>query len=90
VDAYAGLLDILDIKTSIPTLSTRQAAVTMNGRTLRIEGATEPLTVNVYNLSGQLVFTAATSADGTVTLPQLPAAVYAVQVGKIGSTLIRM
>ncbi len=89
IDAYAGLLDILGIKTNIPTLSNKLASVTMKGRTLCIEGATEPVTVHVYSLSGQLVFTGATT-DGQVTLPSLPAAVYAVQAGKIGSTLIRL
>jgi len=89
VDAYAGLLDILDIKTSIPTLSTRQAAITLKGHTLYIEDVTEPVTVNIYNLSGNLVFSAV-ATNGTVQLPQLPAAVYAVQAGAIGSSLIRL
>jgi len=89
VDAYAGLLDILGINTSIPTLSSKQAAITLKGHTLYIEGATEPVTVNIYNLSGSLVFSAVAN-NGTVQLPQLPAAVYAVQAGTIGSTLIRL
>ncbi len=89
VDAYAGLLDILGIPTSIPTLSTRQAAVTLKGRTLYVEGATEPVTVNIYNLSGRLVFSAKTS-EGAVQLPPMPAAVYAVQAGQTGSSLIRL
>ena len=89
VDAYAGLLDILGVTTAIPTLSQKLAGVTLQDHTLRIEGITEPITVNVYTLNGQKVFTAQT-ADGIVTLPNLPAAVYAVQCGTLGSSLIRM
>ncbi len=89
VDAYAGLLDILGISTSIPTISTKQAIVTLKGRTLYVEGATEPVSVNIYNLSGRLVFSAETS-DGAVQLPQLPAGVYAVQAEGMGSSLIRL
>jgi len=89
VDAYAGLLDILGINTSIPTLSNKLANITMKGRTLYIDGAVEPITVNVYSINGQLVFSAVAN-DGTVTLPQLPAAVYAVQAGTLGSSLIRL
>ena len=89
VDAYAGLLDILGVTTSIPTLSQKLAGVSLQDRTLRIEGITEPTTINVYTLNGQKVFSAQT-ADGIVTLPNLPAAVYAVQCGTLGSSLIRM
>jgi hypothetical protein len=89
VDAYAGLLDILGVTTSIPTLSQKLVGVSMQGSTLRIEGITEPTTVNVYTLSGQQVFSTQT-ADGIVNLPNLPAAVYAVQCGTLGSSLIRM
>lgn len=89
VDAYAGLLDILGISTSIPTLSSKQASITLKGHTLYIEGITEPVNVNIYNLSGSLVFSAV-ATNGTVELPQLPAAVYAVQAGTIGSSLIRL
>ena len=89
VDAYAGLLYILGVTTSIPTLPQTLAGVTLQGHTLRIEGVTEPTTVNVYTLNGQRVFTTQT-ADGIVTLPNLPAAVYAVQCGSLGSSLIRL
>ena len=89
VDAYAGLLDILGLPTSIPTLSQKLVGVSLQGRTLRIEGITEPTTVNVYTLNGQKVFSAQTD-DGIVNLPSLPAAVYAVQCGTLGSSLIRM
>lgn len=89
VDAYAGLLDILGVTTAIPTLSQKLAGVTLQGRTLCIEGITEPTTVNIYTLNGQKVFSTQT-ADGRIDLPSLPAAVYAVQCGTLGSSLIRM
>ena len=89
VDAYAGLLDILGVTTTIPTLSQKLAGVSLQGRTLRIEGITESTTVNVYTLNGQKVFSAQT-VDGIVNLPDLPAAVYAVQCGTLGSSLFRM
>lgn len=75
--------------TAIPTLSQKLVGVSLQGRTLRIEGITVPTTVNVYTLNGQKVFSTQT-ADGIVTLPNLPAAVYAVQCGTLGSSLIRM
>ena len=89
VDAYAGLFDILGLPTSIPTLSPKLVGVSLQGRTLRIEGMTEPTTVNVYTLNGQKVYSTQT-VDGIVSLPNLPAAVYAVQCGTLGSSLIRM
>ena len=89
VDAYAGLLDILGVTTAIPTLSQKLMGVTLQGRTLRIEGITEPTTVNIYTLNGRKVFSTQTY-DGIVNLPDLPAAVYAVQCGTLGSSLIRM
>lgn len=89
VDAYAGLIDILGVATSIPTLSRTLADVTLQGHTLHIEGITEPTTVNVYTLNGQKVYSTQT-ADGRVDLPNLPTAVYAVQIGTVGSSLIRL
>ena len=83
------LLDILGVTTAIPTLSQKLVGVSLQGRTLRIEGITVPTTVNVYTLNGQKVFSTQT-ADGIVTLPNLLAAVYAVQCGTLGSSLIRM
>ena len=83
------LLDILGVTTAIPTLSQKLVGVSLQGRTLCIEGITVPTPVNVYTLNGQKVFSTQT-ADGIVTLPNLPAAVYAVQCGTLGSSLIRM
>lgn len=88
-DAYAGLLDILGLPTAIPALSQKLVGVTLQGHTLHIEGISSPTDVKVYNLNGQILFSTQT-ADGQVELPQLPAAVYAVQVGTDRSTLIRL
>ncbi|MBQ6208578.1 MAG: S8 family peptidase [Prevotella sp.] len=88
IDAYAGLLKILNIDTAIPELPRQQVQVSLNGQTLRIEGQGDAL-VTIYNLNGQqMLNTHAT--DGTVLLPNLPNGVYAVKVGNQGSTLIRL
>lgn len=91
IDAYAGLLKILNI-TSVTNLSTRQADIALEGRTLRINGA-DVASVTVYSLTGQVMLQT-TTTDGVVQLPQLPSAVYAVQVNaggrQLGSTLIRL
>lgn len=92
IDAYAGLLDILGITTSIPDLPTHQPAgvqFRVAGRTLYIDGLSAAATVTVYDLSGRPVHTVL-SADGPVSLSNLAAGVYAVQVGHLGSTLIRL
>ena len=99
IDAYAGLLDILGIGTSIPELSKHQPAgvkFRLQGNTLYIDGLEDSMVndqwsmVNVYDLRGRLV-ASALLAGGSVSLPaDSPAGVYAVQVGKIGSTLIRL
>ena len=84
IDAYAGLLDILGMTTSIPSLSKHQpAGVTfrLDGHTLYIDGLDVNTPVTVYNLSGQPVLRT-TCTDGLVTLPILPAGVYAVQIGQ--------
>ena len=92
IDAYAGLLKILNATSVIPTLSTKQADITLSGRTLHIQGA-DVASVTVYSMTGQIIMQT-TTTDGTVQLPQLPSAVYAVQVNakgrSLGSTLIRL
>lgn len=88
INAYKGLLYVLDIPTSIPELPTKHIGATLSGRTLHING--DPDTqVTVYNLSGQKVLDTKAEA-GTVELPRLPAGVYAVKIGSQGSTLIRL
>lgn len=92
IDAYAGLLDILDVTANIPELSQHQPAgikFRLNGHTLSVDGAEDGTPVTVYDLSGRPVLRA-TVADGLVQLPDLRGGVYAVQLGTKGSTLIRL
>ena len=88
IDAYAGLLKLLNIGTSIPDLPRQQAKVSLHGRILNIDGYND-VQVTIYNLNGQqMLNTRAT--DGTVMLNSLPSGVYAVKIGQQGSTLIRL
>ena len=92
IDAYAGLLDILNLETAIPELSHHQpAGITfrLQGHTLYIEGLDTDTAVTIYDLSGRPVQKTVTS-NGTVALTGLSAGVYAVQLGTRGSTLIRL
>ena len=99
IDAYKGLLYILGISTAIPELSQHQpkgVKFRLQGNTLYIDGLEDSMVndqwsmVNVYDLRGRIV-ASAPLAGGSVSLPaDSPAGVYAVQVGKIGSTLIRL
>lgn len=93
IDAYAGLLDILGLGTSIPELSNHQpASVTfrLHDHTLYIDGTDEGTPVRIYATDGRLV-TASTITGGSVVIPETAGkGVYAVQVGKLGSTLIRL
>lgn len=92
IDAYAGLLDILDVTANIPELSQHQPAgikFRLNGHTLCVDGAEDGTPVTVYDLSGRPVLRA-TVADGLAQLPDLRGGVYAVQLGTKGSTLIRL
>ena len=92
IDAYAGLLDILDVTANIPELSQHQPAgikFRLKGHTLCVDGAEDGTPVTVYDLSGRPVLRA-TVADGLVQLPDLRGGVYAVQLGTKGSTLIRL
>ena len=92
IDAYAGLLDILGLTTSVPGLSQHQPAGIMfrlEGQTLYIDGIDTDTLITVYDLNGHPVVNTTTS-DGKIELPALPQGVYAVQIGKLGSTLIRL
>lgn len=92
IDAYKGLLHILNITTSIPTLSKHQpegVTFRMNGDMLFIDGAEDGTPIRIYSTNGQLVVSSLL-VDGRVSLPaDIPVGVYAVQVGTLGSTLIR-
>lgn len=92
IDAYAGLLDILGLSTSVPALSQHQPAgitFSLEGRTLCINGIETDTQITVYNLDGTPVLST-TNSDGIIELPDLATGVYAVQIGKKGSTLIRL
>lgn len=91
IDAYAGLLDVLDLATNVPELSRHQPAgvsFRLSGRTLYIDGA-DNTKITIYDLSGRPVLNTITT-NGAVELSQLGAGVYAVQIGRLGSTLIRL
>ena len=92
INAYKGLLYVLGLDTGIQGLSKDQPAdVTfrVNGGLLYTEGAEDGTPVTLYNLSGAIVGQT-TVQNGTVSLAGLPKGVYAVQLGKLGSTLIRL
>ena len=93
MDAYKGLLYVLGIGTAIPELSQHQpkgVTFRMDGNTLSVAGAEDGTPIRIYTTDGRLV-ASAPLANGSVSLPAgSPAGVYAVQVGKLGSTLIRL
>lgn len=92
LDAYKGLLRVLGITTSIPSLSQYQpkgVTFRLNGSLLTIDGAADGTPVRIYTTDGRLVGSSAISG-GTVSLPTTATSgIYAVQVGTLGSTLIR-
>lgn len=88
MNAYKGLIYILDLKTSIPDLPTQHIGARLEGHTLYINGDLDTQ-VEIYNLSGQKVLDVQ-ATQGVVNLPNLPAGVYAVKIGNQGSTLIRL
>ena len=88
INAYKGLLYILDLETAIPGLPKQHIGATLNGRTLHINGDLDTA-VTVYDLSGRKVLDVK-AVSGIVELPNLPAGVYAVKIGSQGSTLIRL
>ena len=92
IDAYKGLLHVLGLSTSIPTLSQHQpkdVTFRMKDGCLFIEGAKDGTTIRIYTTDGRLVAFAPLT-EGRASLPVgSSAGVYAVQVGALGSTLIR-
>ena len=91
INAYKGILEVLGLPTAIPSLSKNQpAAVTFRlvGDVLYADGADDGTPVTVYSLSGT-VLQRTTVQQGSITLPGLQRGVYAVQLGQLGSTLIR-
>ena len=92
LNAYKGILYVLGLPTAISELSQHQP----QGMTFRIadgrlyaEGAEDGTAVTLYNLSGTIVRQTQV-AGGYVSLDGLQRGVYAVQIGRLGSTLIRL
>ena len=92
LNAYKGILYVLGLPTAISELSQHQP----QGMTFRIadgrlyaEGAEDGTTVTLYNLSGTIVRQSQVTG-GAVSLDGLQPGVYAVQIGRLGSTLIRL
>ena len=92
LNAYKGILYVLGLPTAISELSQHQP----QGMTFRIadgrlyaEGAEDGTAVTLYNLSGAIVRQTQV-AGGYVSLDGLQRGVYAVQIGQLGSTLIRL
>ena len=91
IDAYAGLCKILGLSTAIPTLSKHQpegVTFRLAGDVLYADGAEDGTPVTVYNLSGT-VLQKITVQQGCISLHDLQGGVYAIQLGAMGSTLIR-
>ena len=91
MNAYKGLLYVLGIDTSIPTLSKQQPKdVTFRvvGDIVYTDGADDGTETTIYNLQGVSVRQTKVQS-GTISLAGLQEGVYAVQLGNLGSTLIR-
>lgn len=91
MNAYKGLLYVLDINTSIPTLSKEQPRnvnFRVSGDIVFTDGAEDGTEVTVYNLQGVAVRQTVVQG-GAFSLEGLQKGVYAMQLGKLGSTLIR-
>jgi subtilisin family serine protease len=91
IDAYRGLLHVLGISTRIPELSRHQpqdVTFRLSAGRLTLVGVPDGTPIRVYTTEGILVADSALQ-DGCISLPATAPGVYAVQVGKYGSILIR-
>lgn len=91
INAYKGLLYVLGLTTSIPSLSQEQPRdITFRVTEDQVfaDGAEEGTTVTVYDLKGVNV-RETTIRNGAISTAGLPNGVYAIQLGRLGSTLIR-
>ena len=91
INAYKGLLYVLGIETSIPTLSKEQPKgvnFRVAGDIVYTDGAEDGIEATIYNLQGVAVRQTKVQG-GAISLEGLQKGVYAVQLGKLGSTLIR-
>ena len=98
IDAYAGLLDILGI-TAIKEVSQHEphdATIWAQEGLLHIQfGKTsdEPIALTIYSTAGARVYQTSITANQTnvtLPLPTLGKGIYVVQLGNLGSTLIRI
>ena len=92
INAYKGLLYVLGLSTGIDNLSQHQPAgvrFRLTDGKLYADGADDGTPVSLYNLQGVRVGQT-TVQGGAISLDGLTQGVYAVQLGKLGSTLIRL
>lgn len=92
IDAYAGILEALGLPTAIPSLSQSQpesVVFRLEGDVLYTDGAEDGTPVTVYDLSGAVI-ERTTVQQGCISFGGLRQGVYAVQLGSLGSTLIRL
>lgn len=92
LNAYKGILYVLGLPTAISELSQHQpqgVTFRMADSRLYAEGAEDGTAVTLYNLSGAIVRQTQV-AGGSISLDGLQRGVYAVQIGRLGSTLIRL
>ena len=92
MNAYKGLLYVLGLSTGIDDLSQHQPegiSFRLTDGKLIAEGATDGTPASLYNLQGVRV-SQTTVESGAISLAGLAKGVYAVQLGKLGSTLIRL
>lgn len=91
INAYKGLLYLLGLTTSIPSLSQdqpRNITFRVTEDQVFADGAEEGTAVTVYDLKGVNV-RETTIQNGAISTAGLPKGVYAIQLGRLGSTLIR-
>lgn len=98
IDAYAGLLDILGV-TAIKEVSRHEphdATIWAQDGQLHIvfaKNPSKPITLTIYSTAGACVYQTSVSANQqnvSIPLPTLGKGIYAVQLGNLGSTLIRI
>ena len=92
IDAYAGILEALNLSTTIPSLSKNQpehVTFRLIGDVLYADGADDGTPVTVFSISGT-VLQNTTVQQGRISLNARNKGVYAIQLGTLGSTLIRM
>jgi subtilisin family serine protease len=91
INAYKGLLYVLGVTTKIPTLSKDQPKdvnFRVAGNIVYADGAEDGIEVTIYNLQGIPVRQTKVQG-GAISIEGLNKGVYAIQLGELGSTLIR-